>query len=151
MGIRRGMGSTFVQHRMGGMSTMAGMPIVAVLAAAVAALVHVWFFALESLLFQRPTVFRRFGLRSAEDAAIVRPMAFNQGFYNLFLAIGIAVGLVLVATGSDAVPGRAIVLFACACMVGAGVVLVATNRRFLTAAAIQVGPPLVALLAAFLL
>jgi putative membrane protein len=129
---------------------MTAMPIVAILAAAIAALVHVWFFVLESLLFERPTVFGRFGLRSAEDAAIVRPMAFNQGFYNLFLAIGIAVGLVLVATGQEAA-GRAIVLFACACMVGAGIVLLATNRRFLTAAAIQAGPPLVALLVAFLL
>ena len=111
-----------------------------------AALVHVWLFVLESLRFERPEVFRRFGLRSAEDAAIVRPMAFNQGFYNLFLAIGIAVGLVLVATGQrDA--GRAIVVFACACMVGAGAVLLATNRRFLTAAAIQAGPPIVAILA----
>jgi uncharacterized membrane protein len=75
------------------------MPIVAVLAASVAALVHVWFFALESVLIERPTVFRRFGLRSPEDAAIVRPMAFNQGFYNLFLAIGIVVGPAFVAVG----------------------------------------------------
>ena len=143
-------GTTYVQHGMGGMSTMAAMPVLAILAAAVAALVHAWFFVLESVLFERPTVFRRFGLRSAEDAAVVRPMAFNQGFYNLFLAIGIAVGIALVATGREDA-GAAIVLFACACMVGAGVVLVATNRRFLTAAAIQAGPPLVALLAAFLL
>ena len=127
---------------------MAGMPIVAVLAAGAAALIHLWFFALESVLFSRPTVFRRFGLRSAEDAAIVRPMAFNQGFYNLFLAAGIVVGLVLVGAGQrDA--GRAIVLFACACMVGAGIVLYATDRRFLTAAAIQAGPPLLALVSAF--
>ena len=129
---------------------MAGMPIVAVLAAGAAALIHLWFFALESVLFSRPTVFRRFGLRSAEDAAIVRPMAFNQGFYNLFLAAGIVVGLVLVGAGQrDA--GRAIVLFACACMVGAGIVLYATDRRFLTAAAIQAGPPLLALVTAFVL
>jgi putative membrane protein len=47
--------------------------------------------------------------------------------------------------------GRAIVLFACACMVGAGVVLVATSRGFLTAAALQAGPPLVAVAAALLL
>ena len=129
---------------------MAVMPIVAVLAASLAALIHFWFFVLESVLFERPTVFRRFGLRSPEDAAIVRPMAFNQGFYNLFLAAGIVGGLVLIATGQEAA-GQAIVLFACACMVGAGLVLVATNRRFLTAAAIQAGPPLVALLSALLL
>ena len=130
--------------------TMTRMPILAVLAAAIAALVHVWFFALESLLFERPTVFRRFGVRSAEDAAIVRPMAFNQGFYNLFLAAGIGVGLLLIATAQGPA-GRAIVLFACACMVGAGVVLLATNRRFLAAAALQAGPPLVAIVAAFVL
>ena len=128
----------------------AGMPILAVLAASVAALVHVWFFALESVLFERPTVSRRFGLKSADEAAIVRPMAFNQGFYNLFLAAGIVAGLVLVALG-EVEAGRAIVLFACVCMVGAGLVLVATDRRFLTAAAIQAGPPLIALLATVLL
>lgn len=132
------------------MPTMTGMPIVAILAASAAALVHVWFFALESVLFERPTVFRRFGLRSAEDAAIVRPMAFNQGFYNLFLAAGIVAGLLMVAAGQREA-GRAIVLFACACMVGAGAVLLATNRRFLTAAAIQAGPPLLALVSAFVL
>ena len=131
-------------------STMTGMPTLSVLAAAIAAMVHVWFFALESLLFERPTVFRRFGLRSAEDAAIVRPMAFNQGFYNLFLAAGIGGGLLLIATAQGPA-GRAIVLFACACMVGAGIVLLATNRRFLTAAALQAGPPLVAIAASFIL
>jgi len=119
-------------------------------AALVAAALHAWFFVLESVLFERPTVFRRFGLGSPEDAAIVRPMAFNQGFYNLFLAAGIVVGLVLVGMGEVA-GGRAIVLFACACMVGAGIVLVATSRRFLTAAALQAGPPLLAIVAALLL
>jgi len=129
---------------------MTRMPLVAILAAAIAALIHVWFFALESLLFERPTVFRRFGLRSAEDAAVVRPMAFNQGFYNLFLAAGIVVGILLIANGQEPA-GRAIVLYACACMVGAGAVLLATNRRFLAAAAVQAGPPLVAIVAALLL
>ena len=129
---------------------MVVMPIITVLAAVAAALIHVWFFALESVLFSRPTVFRRFGLRSAEDAAIVRPMAFNQGFYNLFLALGIVAGLVLVAAGQQDA-GRAIVIFACACMVGAGLVLFATDRRFLTAAAIQAGPPLLAIVTALAL
>jgi len=129
---------------------MTRMPLVAILAAAIAALIHVWFFALESLLFERPTVFRRFGLRSAEDAAVVRPMAFNQGFYNLFLAAGIVVGILLIANGQEPA-GRAIVLYACACMVGAAAVLLATNRRFLAAAAVQAGPPLVAIVAALLL
>jgi putative membrane protein len=126
------------------------MPIIAVAAAVLAGLVHVWFFVLESLWFERPNVAARFGLQTPEQIEAVRPMAFNQGFYNLFLAAGIAGGLLLAATG-NAVTGRPIVLFACACMVGAGVVLVASNRRFAVGAALQSVPPLVAIVASFAL
>ena len=45
---------------------------------------------------------------------------------------------------------RKLRLFACACMVGAGLVLLSTNRRFARSAAIQAVPPLVAIVAAFL-
>jgi putative membrane protein len=128
----------------------ARMHVIAVLAALVAALIHAWFFVLESIQFEQPRVFGRFGIKSAEDAAIVRPMAFNQGFYNLFLALGILAGLGLVATG-QVEAGRAVVLFACACMVGAGAVLLATNRRFLIGSLIQAVPPLVAIVAGLLL
>ncbi len=123
---------------------------IAVVAAGLAALVHAWFFILESVWFMRPAVFARFGLASAEQAAIVRSFAFNQGFYNLFLAVGVGLGLGLVATGSTEA-GRAIVLFACGSMVAAGVVLVLHNPRFLRAAAIQVAPALVAVRGGLLL
>jgi len=120
------------------------MPLIAALAALVAVAFHVLFFVLESVTFSQPTVAARFGLTTPEQIAAVRPMAFNQGFYNLFLAIGIVGGLTLVAVGSvDA--GRAVVLFACACMAGAGLVLLGTNRRFARSAAIQALPPLVAI------
>jgi putative membrane protein len=126
------------------------MPLIASIAALIAAAFHVLFFVLESVTFSQPSVAARFGLTTPEQDAAVRPMAFNQGFYNLFLAIGIVGGLVLVAAGStDA--GRAIVLFACACMVGAGLVLLSTNRRFVRSAAIQAVPPFVAVVAAFVL
>ena len=114
--------------------------------AAVAALIHVWIFVLESLWFMRPTVYRRFGLASEADAKIVRSFAYNQGFYNLFLAAGVGIGIVLVALG-ETVAGRAIVLFACGSMIAAGVVLFLHNPRFLRAAAIQAVPPLIAVLA----
>ena len=110
----------------------------------IAAALHVLFFVMESVVFTRPQVHRRFGL-SREHAEIVRPMAFNQGFYNLFLAVGAVVGLVLVNAGEDTA-GVAVASFACAVMLGASVVLVATDRRFLPAAAVQGLPPLVALL-----
>jgi putative membrane protein len=126
------------------------MPLIAALAALVGAAFHVLFFVLESVTFSQPNVAARFGLSTPEQIATVRPMAFNQGFYNLFLAIGIAGGLALVAAGS-AEAGRAIVLFACACMVGAGVVLFASSRRFARSAAIQAVPPLIAIVAAIAL
>jgi len=125
---------------------MATMHPIAIAAAVVAALVHAWFFVLESLWFMRPTVWRRFGIASEADATIVRSFAYNQGYYNLFLTAGVAIGLALVATG-DPVAGRAITLFACGSMIAAGVVLVLHNPSFLRAAAIQVLPPLSAVLA----
>jgi putative membrane protein len=75
--------------------------------AVIAALIHVWYFVMESLWFSRPAVWRRFGLASADEARIVHSFAFNQGFYNLFLAAGVGIGLSLAAIG-DPVSGRAI-------------------------------------------
>jgi putative membrane protein len=124
------------------------MPLVAQLAALLAAAIHVWFFVVESLLFGRPGVAARFGLRTDEQIAAVRPMAFNQGFYNLFLAIGIAAGVAQIAAGAD-VAGRAVVLFCCLCMLWAGIILLVTSRRFLQAALVQLVPPLVAIVATF--
>jgi putative membrane protein len=128
---------------------MPGMHPIGIAAAIVAALIHVWFFVLESLWFSRPTVWARFGLASAEEARTVRSFAFNQGFYNLFLAVGVAIGLLLTGIG-DPVSGRAIVLFACGSMVAAGTVLVLHNRTFLQAALIQIVPAFAAILAVWL-
>jgi putative membrane protein len=126
------------------------MPLLAQAFALLAAALHVLFFYFESVTFARPDVWRRFGLSTQAEADVVRPMAFNQGFYNLFLAIGIVVGLVLVAAGqTDA--GRAIVLFACACMVLAGVVLIATSRAMARAALLQLVAPLLAIIATVVL
>lgn len=111
-----------------------------------AAVLHVLFFVMESVLFMRPDVHRRFGLRTREEAELVRPMAFNQGFYNLFLAAGAVVGIVWAAGDGADTGGTAVAGFACAVMLGAAVVLVTTSRRFLPAALVQGLPPLVALL-----
>ena len=121
------------------------MPPIAQAAALVAAVLHVGFFYLESVVFARPTVWPRFGLATQEQADIVRPIALNQGFYNLFLAGGVLGGLGLIATGNPDV-GRAIVLFACLCMAGAGVVLIATDRRLIRAGLLQLLPALLAVL-----
>jgi putative membrane protein len=124
------------------------VPIVAQVLAVLAAAIDVWFFVLESLLFARPGVAARFGLTTPEQVAAVRPMAFNQGFYNLFLAVGIAAGVAQIAAGAE-VAGRSIVLFACLCMVWAGIVLLVTSPRLARAALLQLAPPLLAIVATF--
>ena len=122
------------------------MNVVGQVAAGVAALVHVLFFALESVWFSRPAVYKRF-LVAPQEVEAVRPMAFNQGFYNLFLAVGVVGGLIAASTGSPTV-GRTLILFACGCMALAGVVLISTDRRFARAALVQILPPAVVFAAA---
>lgn len=104
------------------------------------AVFHVYVFILESITWRLPKTWKTFGLPSQEHAEIIRPMAFNQGFYNLFLALGAGTGLALL--GINRTIAFSLMLFAALCMVGAGVVLffsVKTSRR---AAIIQAGPPL---------
>ena len=112
--------------------------------AVLAALLHVLFFVMESIVFSQPQVWRRFGLKSQADADVVKPMALNQGFYNLFLALGVLVGIALVHTDA-VVSGVTAVVFGCACMALAAVVLVSSNRRFLKASIIQGTMPVLAL------
>jgi putative membrane protein len=107
---------------------------------------HLAIFVMESLLFRKPSTYRRFLVKSPEEAESVRPWAFNQGFYNLFLALGALGGLI---AGGER--GHAIALFACACMAGAGVVLVASDRRMTRPATLQALPPIVALVLAAIL
>jgi putative membrane protein len=113
-------------------------------AAVLAALIHVLIFFMESLAFTRPEVYRRFMIRDAADAQTIRSWAFNQGFYNLFLAVGTLTGVLVWANGHDSA-GRALVGFGCASMVAAALVLIATDRRMLRAAAVQGVLPLIAL------
>jgi putative membrane protein len=122
------------------------MLIAAQLVAGLAAVLHVVFFVFESLLWTRPAVYARFGIASREQAETIRPMAYNQGFYNLALAVGVFVGIVMLGRdGSAGVVGKTLVVFGLACMVVAGVVLATTGRRYWTAAAIQFVPAALAL------
>jgi putative membrane protein len=113
-----------------------------------AAALHIYVFFLESITWRTPKTWKTFGLPSQEHADIIRPMAFNQGFYNLFLAVGIAAGVAQIAAGAE-VAGRSIVLFACLCMVWAGIVLLVTSPRLARAALLQLAPPLLAIGATF--
>ena len=123
------------------------MNFVAQAAGVLAGLLHVVIFMMESVLFRRPAVHRRF-LTAPADLDAVRPWALNQGFYNLFLGVGVLAGVVWLHAGSSDVVGRTLVVFGCLCMLGAAIVLVVTDRRMVRAAVTQGLFPLIALLAA---
>jgi putative membrane protein len=110
-------------------------------AAGLAGATHVLFFLLESILWGRPATNRIFG-QTPEKAEITRLLAFNQGFYNLFLAIGVFIGIVIGNRGMPAI-GSAITAFGCATMLGAALVLIGSSRKLWRGALIQGLPPLV--------
>ncbi len=117
------------------------LQVLTVVFASVAAIIHVLIFAMESVLWAKPKVWRRFGLKSQSDADVVEPMAFNQGFYNLFLALAAVLGLLLLGWGNP-IAGKWVLLVALASMVLASMVLLITNRRMWRAAMIQGATPL---------
>ena len=118
------------------------MAVIASIFVALAALLHGYIFLMESVWWTRPSTWKRFGVADQATADTIRPMAYNQGFYNLFLGIGAALGLVLYWAGATAA-GAALVLFTTACMVLAAAVLTTTGRGYVRAALIQGTLPLV--------
>lgn len=120
------------------------MLIIGLLLAALAAAFHVFIFALESLRWTEPETRRIFGVASEADAETTKPLAFNQGFYNLFLAIATLLGIVLVLSGLATV-GLTLVFTGTAMMLAAALVLVLSNPRMAKSAAMQGGLPLVAI------
>ena len=104
--------------------------------AILAAILHVYIWTMESLTWKQPNTWKRFGLESQEEAEITSPMAYNQGFYNLFLAVGVIVGAVLILIDKETF-GWSLVVFGCATMLLAAVVLVSTGWKYLQAAITQ--------------
>lgn len=123
------------------------MPTISLVFAGLAALLHVYFFFLESVAFRKPFAHRTFGVSDPAEVELLAFPMLNQGFYNLFLAIGTAVGVVGVARDWEP-QGTTLVVFGCLFMIGAALVLVIARPRMARAAAIQGVLPLLALLAA---
>lgn len=112
--------------------------------AGLAALLHVYIWSMESLTWRQPATWRKFGLTTQDEAEANAVFAYNQGFYNLFLAVGTSVGIVLVMRDCSA--GWPLVFFGCGCMLGAAVILASSGRAYLRGAAMQGTFPLLAIL-----
>lgn len=101
------------------------------------AMLHVYFFILEAVLWEKPPGLKAFNI-TAEFARQSRVLAINQGLYNLFLALGLFWGWYL---GAD---GQLFVYFLLGCIVVAGIVGAATaNIKILW---VQAMPAIIALI-----
>lgn len=120
------------------------MAIVASVFVSFAAVVHLAVFGSQTIAWSSPSVWRRYGIATQRDADVTRPLAYTQGFHNLFLAGGAVVGLVLYWTTLRHV-GFGLVFFSCTCMVLASVVQLTVGGRKPSAAVLQGLPPLVGL------
>ncbi|MEU0534053.1 DUF1304 domain-containing protein [Amycolatopsis tolypomycina] len=131
------------------------MNVVAQVFAGVAVLVHLLAFVWEVVLFERPGVHEGIFRIPSVNLPATRLWSFNVGFYNLFLACGPVLGLILLHTGGVEA-GRWLVLYCCGFMVLAGIALGVSDVLALSrprgagrgGALAQAMPPLGALVAA---
>ena len=115
----------------------------ALIFAALAALLHVYIFVMESLTWTSPRTRATFGT-TAEEAETTKLLAFNQGFYNLFLAVVSGVGITAIALRHNAV-GAALVFAGVGSMAAAAVVLLLSAPQKARAAVTQGAFPVTAI------
>jgi putative membrane protein len=124
------------------------MILASLLFAFVAALLHVYIFTMESVTWTTPATWKRFGLASQADAETTKLLAYNQGFYNLFLAAGALIGVGCVAFAPQGsvqpVVGWTLVFSCCGSMLLAAIVLALSGKKYLRAAVLQGATPLLA-------
>lgn len=108
------------------------------------AAIHIYIFVLESLLWGKKRTNKVFGINEL-DAHATRLMAFNQGFYNLFLAVALLLGLYLREMSLSPVMGEAFIFYGLGSMIAAGVILFFSSPRLWRAALIQILPAALAL------
>lgn len=111
----------------------------------ITAILHCLFFKLESIDFMKVSVLKKFGL-TQEEGAIVKIWAFNQGFYNLFLALGLFFSLFLL-NSNQIEKGVILSSFILLTIFGAGIVLICSSPKSYPAALLQSLPALTALIA----
>jgi putative membrane protein len=118
------------------------MIIAGLVFAGLAGLLHVYIFTMESLTWTSRRTRAAFGT-TPEEAETTKLLAFNQGFYNLFLAIVTGIGIVGVVVGYRAV-GAALVFAGVGSMAAAAVVLLASSPDKARAALTQGTFPVIA-------
>jgi putative membrane protein len=111
--------------------------------AGLAALLHVYIWVMESLTWTSARTRATFGI-TEEEALATKELAFNQGFYNLFLAIVTFVGLVLGGLEYYGV-GLALIFAGTGSMLAAAAVLLLSSPDKARAAITQGTLPLISI------
>ena len=117
------------------------MLIIGMIAAFLAAALHVFIFYIESFAWTTRAL-SVFGM-DRESAEATKEMAFNQGFYNFFLAIEAFAGMTVYFLASRPV-GLTLVLFGVGSMLAAALLLFVTSPNKRSAAIKQGFLPLLA-------
>lgn len=121
------------------------MIITALVLATLAALLHVYIFFMESLWWTTEKVRATFG-STPEGAEATKEMAFNQGFYNLFLAITTVAGVIFHIAGQATI-GSTLIFTGVGSMLLAALVLIISSPSKASAAIKQGVFPLFAVIA----
>lgn len=125
------------------------MQVIALIFAVLAAGLHVYIFVMESITWTTPKTRATFNIPSLEQANITKPLAYNQGFYNLFLAIGALIGILFVGFSNSygsVIVGWTLLFTACGSMLLAALVLAQTGGKSVRSGIIQGTTPLLAIL-----
>ena len=107
--------------------------------ALLAALLHGYIFVMESVTWTSPRTRAVFGM-TEDEAQTTKLLAFNQGFYNLFLAVVTVGGIAVV--GADRNVGLALIAAGAGSMLAAALVLILSDRSKARAAITQGTLPL---------
>lgn len=122
--------------------------LIAAIFGILAGVIHLYIFRLESLAWGTPKVNKVFNV-TTDQAEANRLFAYNQGFYNLFLALGLLSGVIYQLLFGEHPIAFGISLFSAASMLAAAVVLFSAAKHLIRAALIQGLMPLLFLLSQF--
>ncbi|WP_416175233.1 MAG: DUF1304 domain-containing protein [Bifidobacterium crudilactis] len=111
-----------------------------------AGLLHGYIFILESFRWTKQSTMDLFSISTRDEAEATREMAFNQGFYNLFLGVTAVIGSVTYLSGIHTV-GLTLMFAGTTPMVGAAVVLLVGSPDKRAAALKQMALPLLGCMA----
>lgn len=103
------------------------MTVAAVVCGVIAAVLHIFIFYLEVFAWSKPIARKIFGPQSSQELEITSFYAYNQGVYNLALAVVAGVGAAVVPVA--AICGLSLIMAGCGSMTAAAVALGVKSAR----------------------